>query len=172
MATHTKKSFILSSEVTKQILFKTTFQLKSQATFVLTLKFLWVALILKIPNRKGAFALQLHRRWCSWHWPLNPPNWTHLFIWDPLRLVQREGAGEGAVLRHHAKPAGAADEFLSVGDWRHDALATLSPCFLPSATHWRADTPSAVIDGRGDESERRVEVTWGVFGVCAPRLKK
>lgn len=51
--------------------------------------------------------------WLSNQHPLRK---AHLFIRDPLRLVQGEGAVEGAVFGHHAEAAGAADQFLSVGD--------------------------------------------------------
>lgn len=103
----------------------------------------------------------------------NTPPWTHLFIRDPLWLVQGEGTVEGSVLRHHAEAAGAPDEFLSVGNCRHSASAAVSLLWtgrILSTTNYWACTPFAMTDREHDESDHSVHITCvGVcFDSCSP----
>lgn len=129
-------------------------------------------LYLKIWTGNTRLTFSLASCWCLWLSYLLvvkqiPPPWAHLFIRDPLRLVQGEGAVEGAVLRHHAKTAGAPDEFLSVGNCRHSASAAVSLLWtgrILSTTNCWACTPFAMIDRVFDESEHSVHITC--VGVC------
>lgn len=135
-------------------------------------------LYLKTWTGKKRLTFSLASRWCLCRSYLLAvkqilPHWAHLFIRDPLRLVQGEGTVEGAVLRHHAETAGAPDEFLSVGNCRHSASAAVSLLWtgrILSLTNSWAYTPFAMIDRRYDESEHSVRITCvGVcFDSCSP----
>lgn len=77
---------------------------------------------------------------------------TYLLVRDPLRLLQAEGAAEGAVLGYHAQAAGGAHQLLGVAArghlGGHDAATALAsrpdprPARSPALPAWRTRAAS------------------------------